>query len=887
MEAGIVKVRRCLLVAIILTTLINRGLCQQSLSGYLTDSVSGKPISGASIVCTGKSSSKVLKFGITDVKGRFGFTINEPGLDSFVLKISHIGFRTEVVVLRNNTAELRVRLVRGAQILTEVTLRAIDNGVYRKKDTVNYVADSFADKNDRVLADVIHKLPGIEVVGNQIFYQGKALQKFYVDGLDLMRGRYGIINNNLPLEGVQKVQIIEDDQPVKVLDSLIPSNRASLNVVLRKHATTGSGSIGLGMSPLLWNLSLTPMSFYKNFQMVNTVQANNTGNPVSNQLRDQMFGTQGTDFSSDKYVSVTDAGHPPLDEPQWLQNNVKMFSSNLLYKAKSNVQWRGNLTYINDVQSNHSYNKTTMVLPDQSVTVTESIQDKYYINSFSGGVALEKNEKNIFLADQLAVDEKWNSNKAWDNRDDTTNITQLNNERLTDISNVFDLTMKIGKQLVGINSSTSYKTMPETLLVSPGQFSGVLNKGVAYDQADQQVHFDYFTTDNHLGFVKKIQSIVFDLKTGFLFESCHLKSQLETNANQAIPDSLKNNAAFLHSRTYLDANFHLVKSNWLFNLETPLSWQVFANAYNLETTISPSTRKLTLDPVFWVIFKPSFHWMLSGSVGYKNDFGSQGSLYKGYLLQSFSTLSRSQAGFESQGNTLSYNFYSTYEDVLKAWFSNLSVSYSKSYSNLISETNIDSLGLSINEIMPTGNNYDLFGTVLNLSKYFNRIKSIIKLKGSLNNGYSDQYLNDSFTRLRSTTIGFSVNALNSFLGWLNFEYKFDYSHTLSAYPGGELNPVTGMNHTLKLDLFPAKNESFTATTSYFSSRPYVQSNKWLMNLKYMVTLPKTKTDLSVTVSNILNAPRYVNQYNAGYTTYYNELYLRPRQVLFGVRFNFK
>jgi hypothetical protein len=147
-------------------------------------------------------------------------------------------------------------------------------------------------------------------------------------------------------------------------------------------------------------------------------------------------------------------------------------------------------------------------------------------------------------------------------------------------------------------------------------------------------------------------------------------------------------------------------------------------------------------------------------------------------------------------------------------------------------------------------------------------------------------LNDNFASLHSRAIGFSVNAINSLMARVNFEYNFDYSYAISSFPGTALNPVTGMKQSLKLDVFPIKDQSLTVMVRYFTSRPAIKPNKLFTNLKYMVTLPKTKTDLAVTVNNLLNAHTYVNQYNYEYATYYNELYLRPRQVLFSVRFNF-
>ncbi|PUZ24531.1 hypothetical protein DCM91_11570 [Chitinophaga costaii] len=871
---------------ILLTCWSNKALCQQAITGIVTEAATGKPIAGTSIVCSVAHSTQILNFGITDAQGRFHFTVHAPNTDSLVLKFSHVGFTTELLSLFHKANPIIIKLVNKDQVLPEITIHDINKGILKRKDTVDYAADSFATKNDRVLADIIKKLPGMEMKGNQIYYQGNPLQKFYVNGLDLMGGRYGLITNNLPLENVKKVQIVENDQPTKILDSLVPSDKASLNVVLKKHTTTGSGNIGVGASPALWDVSLTPMSFYKHFQMVNTIQVNNTGNDVSDQLKDQINEKAGEAYAADRYVSVMDAGHPPVDQSTWLQNNVKMASTNILYKTQNNLQLRGSLTYIHDAQDNKSYNSTTMMLPAQTVTITEAVKNIYHLNNLTGGLSLEKNEKNIFLKDQLIVDAKWNKNEGWDTRNDTTDISQVNKEQVTSLSNDFKLTLKVGKQLMGINSSTFYKRTPENLVISPGQFTKILNTGIDYQQAFQQVNFHYFTTDNFLHFIKKLHLLTIDFKGGFLFENRLLKSALATDVNPNLSKIFQNNDAFIHTKFYLSPGFRVEKRNWLFELSTPLNWQTFSNQYNHIKSDSTTTRKLTLDPTFTIRFKPTLRWNFYGSVSYKNDFGSQGNLYKGYILQSFQSMNRSLAGVVSQGNTMAYSFYSTYEDIRKAWFSNLSVSYIRSYNNFINETSIDSLGLTVNEMLPIGNNRNVFTSTMGVSKLITGIQSIVKVKGRFNTSLSDQYLNDSFASLHATSAGLSLDVINSSLAWFDFAYKFDYNYSISSYPGMDLHAVTSMNHSLKMNFYPLKGQSLTSKLDYFTSRPAVQSNKLLVNLKYMVTLPKTKTDLSLTVVNVLNARQYINQYNYQYIRYYNELYLRPRQVVASVRFNF-
>src|SRR5699024_3318094 len=141
--------------------------------------------------------------------------------------------------------------------------------------TINYSVDAFKSKGERTIGEVIKKLPGIEMQGDKILYHGKPLMKYYINNLDLLGGQYALDNKNLPIKAVKSIQIIKNDQPVKILDSLVFSNKASLNVRLKKYTTTGSAMVGAGLTPFLWDINVTPMTFNKSFQMLNSIQMNN------------------------------------------------------------------------------------------------------------------------------------------------------------------------------------------------------------------------------------------------------------------------------------------------------------------------------------------------------------------------------------------------------------------------------------------------------------------------------------------------------------------------------------------------------------------------------------------------------------------------------------
>ena len=112
--------------------------------------------------------------------------------------------------------------------LPEVTVKM--KPIRQVGDTLNYNVSSFCGKDDHYLVDVLKKLPGIEVSENgTISYRGNSINRFNIEGQDLLGNRYNQATRNLPVDAVAQVQIMENDQPIRALKDNTPSERATLN----------------------------------------------------------------------------------------------------------------------------------------------------------------------------------------------------------------------------------------------------------------------------------------------------------------------------------------------------------------------------------------------------------------------------------------------------------------------------------------------------------------------------------------------------------------------------------------------------------------------------------------------------------------------------------
>jgi len=187
--------------------------------------------------------------------------------------------------------------------LKEVTIKA--SKVREHGDTLTYNVASFADQNDRSIGDVLARVPGFEVnkQNGQIMYEGKPISKFYIEGLDMLGGKYGVATNSLPQVDVGSVQVIKNHQPIRVLEDFTYTDDAAVNIRMKEGAktrwvTSFNGGAGISHDMGLWRLEGFGLRVKSDFQTMLTYKTNNTG---------QNIGRETTNlFSLDDFESLSE-----------------------------------------------------------------------------------------------------------------------------------------------------------------------------------------------------------------------------------------------------------------------------------------------------------------------------------------------------------------------------------------------------------------------------------------------------------------------------------------------------------------------------------------------------------------------------------------------------
>jgi hypothetical protein len=864
--------------------IISIGYSQNEISGQVFDDKDQK-LNGATVMISKDSVSPILAYGISDASGKFKITVKNES-NSLFLRVSYIGFGTFKKTIQNKTQTLKIKLSPSSESLKEVLVKS--EILRQRGDTLSFSVAAFKGKNDRVIADVLKKIPGIDIRPNgQIFYRDEPIQKYYIEGLDLLEGRYNLANNNLSAEAVSKVEILENHQPVKVLDSLEFSERASINIKLKKDVTySGTATAGIGAAPLLWQAKVTPMIFTKKRQAIFTYQSNNTGSDVSREIRDFSINFSGNQFTIDKtdWLSIQNISEPPFSQERWLDNNVHLGSANILQRIKENIDLKLNISYLNDYQQQDGSTQTRYFTPTDTIDVIENTNNDLYVSTLQGKLTFENNADKNYLKNQLEFNGFWNAARGVIDRRDIKIKQQLDNP-FFGIKNDLRLLRTVGKQLITFNSNTGFTENNQDLMVQPGQFEAIFNDGDPYNEIQQLVSARKIYTDNSAGFTKALGKFTISPKFGFSFQHQQLDSDVFLNENDEVLDvNFKNRTEFEQSSVYFKNAFRFESKDetWNLRLSTPLEFKNF----HLEDDNFEDSRnldRLVFEPNFYVKKKISAFLEVNASAGLSYNFGEIQQLYYGFLLKGYRNLNRYNAPI-SEEQKQNYSGGLRYRNPLKQLFLNASYSYAYSENNLLYSSNIGENGLTILEAVARNNSFDNHSFKAGGSKYLRKLKTSLKLNASYNLSKRQQLLNNTLVEVNTQSFNLRGSVEADISSWLIANYSGNFSTYTSGFEGNNFQKIENHMHIMELYFYPKDNQYLSLSGEYYGNSLSENGDNYFVNLGYQFTFEKPKMDLNLSWRNILNTDTFINAYNNQYYYVQSSYQLRPSQILATLKF---
>jgi hypothetical protein len=165
--------------------------------------------------------------------------LNEVLPGKYTLTISSLGFavyRREIEVVDSSVDLGIIRLAAISQTLEEVKIVKQALAMVQKDDTMEYNSGAYKMNPDADAADLVRKMPGIELDGNKVKAQGQAVLKVLVDGKPFFGDDAYATLKNLPADVIDKVQVYNEknDQERFTGFSEGPQNKA-INIVTKPN----------------------------------------------------------------------------------------------------------------------------------------------------------------------------------------------------------------------------------------------------------------------------------------------------------------------------------------------------------------------------------------------------------------------------------------------------------------------------------------------------------------------------------------------------------------------------------------------------------------------------------------------------------------------------
>src|SRR5690554_2745126 len=184
-------------------------------TGTVNDTINDQPLENAVVMAVRLSDGLLLGYTRTREDGYFD--LRGVPIDTMELIISHYKFdeKRYYIIGSDENTEIHIPSVilpEQATQFDEVVVYANKEPIYFRGDTLVYVADSFATKENAMVEDLLKNLPGLQVDDDgNVSSQGRKVTKVLVDGDEFFGTDPTIATRNLSAKGVDKIEVYETE----------------------------------------------------------------------------------------------------------------------------------------------------------------------------------------------------------------------------------------------------------------------------------------------------------------------------------------------------------------------------------------------------------------------------------------------------------------------------------------------------------------------------------------------------------------------------------------------------------------------------------------------------------------------------------------------------
>lgn len=846
----------CLLTA---TTIF----AQINVRGTVVDRETDEPVVGASVIVKG-ADGKIKKFASSKADGSFAMTM--PSVSGCRLEVTMMSYSRQSMPLDNVEFPLIVRMEPGTTLLKEVTVKA--DRIREQGDTISYRVGSFAQAQDRSIGDVLKRMPGIDVAkSGKIQYQGEDINKFYIEGADLLGGKYGIATNGISHEDVGAVEVMENHQPMQVLSGIAYSNKAAINLKLKNKAKAtwsfhGDAGSGYSWEPAgaIWDGELFAMAVMPGFQNITTLRTNNTGENLSSSETDFFAENRQTGLS--RQVSIGLPGVPSLSDKRTLFNRSFLVSTNNLWKF-GRGEFKANIDYSFNRVEAAAENITTYFLNKGNRLISENRSGTEHSHSLSGKFIYELNQKAAFINNTLQTNIDWDDL----NLATTGSLPNRQSAKLPDyyVSNKFKLIKRFkGNHLVTFHSVNEWESLPQTL-----------NLDMNGQHFRQHISDHAFYTHESAAYAFSIKGVTLSLEGGIKGYIRSMDSQLPD-----LPEELPGLTENVVNTNYITVYATPRLEYWVRRVNLSLNLPVSYAHSNFDKAIA-NHDELYFSPSLIFNWKPNnrFSGSLRGGLG--RSPMNLNLIHPGLIMTNYRTLKAGVDNFyNSSSQNVSANF--NYKHTRRGLFANGMVMHSWTHLpySMAQQLYGDYVVYSYAD---AANDSKMLMAMGNIGKTLDFMRGSCNVNGSFNR--NESHLLSQRQSVNSVSTGWSVGGkINGTpCRWFSFDYRIDYSDSRLTMNGVSESWLSTMENELSLTFIPHRKWQWTVSGEHYRNELTEHNYKDIVMLDTRLTYQLNKRiEFVASLTNILNKRSYNYTTYSQLSSFESRRHLRGRQLLFSI-----
>lgn len=810
---------------------------------------------------------KLRAFATTDLNGEFSIKVTQVS-DSALLRFISQNHATLDYPLSKPAEPIKVYLEHKSFMLQELTVKAPERRI--KGDTIVYDVAALTKNGDRSIEDIIKKIPGIQVDGGGgIYYDGRPINHFYIEDLDLMGGNYSVASRNINPSDVSSVSVYERHQDKKVLKGSVESERAALNLKLKKgrmlkplgyvEAASGAGD------DVLWKASLYSMLISPKNQTIVSAMGNNTG---------ELYGKRLTDDRLNLF-SFTPFGEPPIKKDRFVDNTSAFATANTLFKLGKDLTVKVNSSYDRNRERFDGSTVTDYLNPDgEDIIYSESVDNRPEYQNVAVGLNVENNASKVYFSETLAFSGNFARNSYG------VTSSSIHSQRLSadnfNIANILKTIIKSGRKLYEIQSETKYFSTPETRLTATDVASGA-------EILNQTVKKKSFFNHESTSFTWETSSYV-SFGTALAFEMSH-DSFISGGRAYESPSGDNHVSGYrilTSAQPFIKIKFW--KATWktsvpltLYNIKYHNLLADSRHRYNHLLPELTSSLSCRFNPLNYI----------SASAGRKHTVGDMRDFIDNPLHTTFRNIRTLGTGNLNKGHEDFINLSYSYRDIMAGFFLNFFLSMKKTERNAIAIHDVSSEGTS-NSFKSSTSKGDMTSLQINVSKKVKPWNTTFYLNGNSMWRSSESIRSSSLVKTKSSSYSISAKVetyqiSDMLMVSANTTYSVSRQSYGTALPSSSFNSFSIFG---KIGIYPVKNLELYATADY--SKIKLGDNNYKNNffVDAGIRYSLKRFDFELKGTNLTDMRRYeYTIYNSMDITF-SSYDIRPLELTASVKYRF-